>query len=132
MRLTDLLSWAEAWAKAGSARSKDADRVRRIGRRLLASVTSPGISSRVGWPRRIVLVEGRTPNAYCWSDGTITVNTALIDGLKPSDDELAFLIGHEMAHAIRRHVRQQASRNVLLLRGDAYRMAVWEPRRRLG
>jgi predicted Zn-dependent protease len=42
------------------------------------------------------------------------VNTALLHELKPTDDELAFVIGHEMAHAIRRHDRQQASRNMLL------------------
>jgi predicted Zn-dependent protease len=61
-----------------------------------------------------MLVEGRTPNAFCWSDGTIAIGAGLIHELKPTDDELAFVIGHEMAHAIRGHGQQQAGRNMLL------------------
>jgi predicted Zn-dependent protease len=84
---------------------------------LLASVTPHAFF--VGWPRRVILVESRMPNALCWSDGTITINTALLHNLKPSDDELAFVIAHEMAHAIRRHGREQASKNVLVGFGAA-------------
>jgi predicted Zn-dependent protease len=54
------------------------------------------------------------PDALCWSDGTITLTTAFVETLNPMDDELAFVIGHEMAHAIRRHCREQGIRTVLL------------------
>ena len=112
MRFTGLLSEVEACAKVGSVWNRDADRIRRIGRRLLASAPSSGISSGLGWPRRVILVKARTPNAFCWSDGTITVSTGLLHDLKPTDDELAFVIGHEMAHAIQRHARKQAGKNI--------------------
>lgn len=103
--------------KTELAPGRDADRVRQIGRRLADSVAHRGISP--GWPHRVLLVEGRTPNAFCWSDGTITLNTALLHDLKLNDDELAFVIGHEMAHAIRRHGRDQARKNLLLGFGTA-------------
>jgi Zn-dependent protease with chaperone function len=110
MRFTGLLAGVEACAKVGSVWNRDADRIRRI-------VPSPGISSGLGWPCRVSLVKARTPNAFCWSDGTITVSTGLLHDLKPTD--VAFVIGHEMAHAIQRHARKQAGKNILLSFGAA-------------
>lgn len=113
MRFTSWQWRSSADKKATLARNTDADRLRRIGRALLATI-GPGTPATREWPRRVILVDARTPNAFCWSDGTISVNTGLLQALTPTDDELAFVIGHEMAHAIRGHGRDKTLENVLL------------------
>lgn len=47
-----------------------------------------------------------TPNAFTTSDGSVFISTALIARLN-SEDELAFVIAHEVAHYLKKHVISQ-------------------------
>jgi putative metalloprotease len=44
-------------------------------------------------------------NAFAMADGTIRIHSALMDLL--DDGELRFVIGHEMGHVVKRHIRKQ-------------------------
>lgn len=48
-------------------------------------------------------------NAHGFPGGKIILNTGLYWGLKLDQDELAFVIAHEMAHALREHNRERVS-----------------------
>ncbi len=83
-------------------------RVRAIANRLIpqAAVFRPDAT---GWKWETNLLQSDQVNAFCMAGGKIAVYSALITKLQLTDDELAAVMGHEMAHALREHVREQIS-----------------------
>ncbi|XP_062504550.1 metalloendopeptidase OMA1, mitochondrial-like isoform X2 [Corticium candelabrum] len=60
----------------------------------------------VNW--RIVIIDDPTVTAYVMPSGQIVVYTGLLEMMK-TDDMLAVILGHEMAHAIMGHMGENAS-----------------------
>lgn len=89
--------------------SQETQRVRAIAQRLIAQV---GVfrPDAQKWKWEINVQDSKEVNAYCMAGGKIMVYTGLIDQIKPTDDELAQVIGHEISHALREHTREQMSR----------------------
>jgi predicted Zn-dependent protease len=89
--------------------SQETQRVRAIAQRLIAQV---GVfrPDAQKWKWEVNVQDSKEVNAYCMAGGKIMVYTGLLDQLKPTDDELAQVMGHEISHALREHTREQMSR----------------------
>lgn len=69
------------------------------------------------WQWEINLIASKDVNAFCMPGGKIAVFGGLISALKPTDDELAVVIGHEIAHALREHGRERMAKGALVSLG---------------
>ena len=65
------------------------------------------------WKWEVSVIKTPTINALCMPGGKIAVFTGIVDALKLTDDELAVVLGHEMAHALREHARARAAKVTL-------------------
>jgi predicted Zn-dependent protease len=100
--------------KARSQNALNADpaltaRVRNIANRLIPA-TAVFRKDAPSWKWEINTLKTDELNAYCLPGGKIMVYSGLVNTLGLSDAEIAAVVGHEMAHALREHSRERMSR----------------------
>ncbi len=108
--------YSQMMAEARAANALDVNaaqvqRVRTITNKLVAQVGAfrPDAAQ---WPWEIHVISSDDVNAWCMPGGKMAIYTGLINRIKPTDDELAAVLGHEMAHALREHSREQISQQM--------------------
>lgn len=57
----------------------------------------------------VVIDDSEMVNAWCMAGGRMAIYTGLIEQVKPSDDELAQVMAHEISHALAKHTAEKMS-----------------------
>jgi predicted Zn-dependent protease len=90
------------------------ERLARVfGRLVVEAQTQTARSATLPW--QLLVVRLPDVNAMAMPDGTLVISEAFIDRHLPTDDALAFVLAHEMAHSILEHERQALTYARLML-----------------
>ncbi len=100
-------------------------RLRRISKKIIPQVTRWN-QSAANWQWEVNLIDAPEVNAFCMPGGKIAFFTGILEKLNLTDDEVAMVMGHEIAHALREHARKQAGQGTAMNIGMAITSQVLE------
>lgn len=104
-----------------SAEHTQVKRLNYIGQRLLPFAADWNPRARQ-WRWEVNLIASEQLNAFCMPGGKIAFFSGILVRLGLDDDEVAAIMGHEIAHALREHARERMAKSQgteLVLRGGA-------------
>ena len=84
-------------------------RIRTITGRIIAQAVDMYPHSK-DWEWSIKVIDDpETVNAWCMAGGKMAIYTGLLNKVKPTDDEIAQVMGHEISHALANHTAEKMS-----------------------
>ncbi|WP_394791938.1 M48 family metallopeptidase [Rhodoferax sp.] len=86
-------------------------RLRRVAQRIIPFTADWNPRAR-NWQWQVNLIGSSQVNAWCMPGGKIAFYTGILDKLQLSDDEIAAVMGHEIAHALREHARERMGKSM--------------------
>lgn len=107
---SQLLAQAEAKRALAPDGHPQLRRLRAIAKRLIPYAEPWNPRSRQ-WRWEVNLIGSKQINAFCMPGGKIAFYTGILEQLKLTDDEVAMVMGHEMAHALREHARERLAKS---------------------
>jgi predicted Zn-dependent protease len=106
-----MLQQAETKNALGPAASVQVKRLRAIAQRLIPFAIPWNDRAR-DWQWEVNLIGSNQINAFCMPGGKIAFYSGILTQLKLNDDEVAMVMGHEVAHALREHARERMGKNL--------------------
>lgn len=95
----------------------------RCGNAIKAVANEVGDTSDFEW--EFTVLDSDIQNAFCLPGGKVAVYSGIMDGMA-NEAELAFVVGHEIGHAIARHGGERMSRTILQTAGGVLISVIFE------
>lgn len=90
----------------------EVQRLRNIARRIIPQ-TARWNQEAAQWQWQVNVIDSKDVNAFCMPGGRIGFFTGILSSLKLTDDEVAAVMGHEIAHALREHSREKMGKQAV-------------------
>lgn len=112
LQYDQMLAQAHQKDAVATERNPQLIRLRAIAKRLIP-FTPRWNPDSANWKWEVNLLNSPTVNAFCMPGGRIAFYNGILVKLNLTDDEVAMVMGHEIAHALREHAREQAGKNTI-------------------
>jgi predicted Zn-dependent protease len=107
---SEILMQAAGKKALGGSEHPQVIRLRRIAQRLIP-FTNEWNPRAKAWTWEVNLIGSKQINAFCMPGGKIVFYTGILEQLQLTDDEVAQIMGHEIAHALREHARARMGKS---------------------